>query len=257
MDDILPTLMRQPAAKESYTLPDGGTLVVHTLALGPSNAYLLETEAGMILVDAGPPLMGSVIGNYLEEIGRDDLKLIYITHAHLDHYGSAAEVRRLTDAPIAIHPEDAAHLADGKTKLGDVRGWKRLSNLTLPWIEPMLTIEKTEADILVEDGDRLDAYGLPATVLHVPGHTPGSTAIVVDGGVSFVGDLLSATGDPHVQGSYAYDWLQLPGSLRHLASYKPTFLYAGHGASAIDGAALDALTTEFEAELASRRRGDQ
>jgi hydroxyacylglutathione hydrolase len=253
MRDILPTILRQPSALDRYTLPDGTEMTVHTLALGPSNSYLIETDAGMVLIDAGSPLMGSVVTSYLEEIGRDDLKLIFITHAHIDHYGSAAAIRRETGAPIAIHPDDAEHMAAGKTELGMVRDWAQLSNWTLPWIEPLLTIEETEADILVEDGERLDEYGLPATVVHVPGHTPGSSAVVVDGGVSFVGDLLSATGDPHVQESYAYDWSLLSGSLRRLLAYEPTYLYAGHGARPIDGANLNELITEYEAELAARR----
>ncbi len=256
MQDFLSTIMRQPAANDDYTLPDGSALTVHTLNLGASNAYLLETESGLVLVDAGTPFVASIILDYLAKIGRDDLNLIYITHAHIDHYGSAAEIRRRTGAPIAIHPDDAAALAAGATDLGIVRDLERVSALALPFVEPLLTIEDTEPDILVEDGDRLDAYGLPATVIHVPGHTPGSTAIVFDGGISFVGDLLAATGDPHVQSSYAYDWSLFPASLRHLAAYEPTQLYTGHGPAAIDGNDLEKLTQQFETSFPALRKNN-
>ena len=57
----------------------------------------------------------------MHELGRSDLKLIWITHAHYDHYGSAAALRELTGARIGIHPADAGDLAAGKSRLGTPR----------------------------------------------------------------------------------------------------------------------------------------
>jgi glyoxylase-like metal-dependent hydrolase (beta-lactamase superfamily II) len=78
------------------------SLKIHSLQLGPSIAYLIESESGLVLVDAGVPELDKVILAYLKKIGRDDLKLIYITHAHLDHYGSAEALRQATGAQIAF-----------------------------------------------------------------------------------------------------------------------------------------------------------
>jgi glyoxylase-like metal-dependent hydrolase (beta-lactamase superfamily II) len=199
----------------------------------------------MILVDAGLPLFATVIEHYMEQIGRDDLKLIYITHAHIDHYGSAAEMRRRTGAPIAIHADDAESMAVGTTELGVVRDWIWISKKALPFLEPMLTVEPTEPDIILHDGDRLDEYGVPATVVHTPGHTPGSSTLMVDGGVAFVGDLLSASGEDHVQQSYAHNWIQIGESLKKLATYHPQVLYTGHGDNAITAETLHELTEAY------------
>jgi glyoxylase-like metal-dependent hydrolase (beta-lactamase superfamily II) len=88
--------------------------------------HLIEGRDGVVLVDAGAPRKEELILRRLREIGRDDLRLIYITHDHLDHYGSAAAVKRSTGAAIAVHEADAEAMALGRTPLGSVRLWGHL-----------------------------------------------------------------------------------------------------------------------------------
>ena len=245
IDQLITRAFKQTPVYDEYELPNGETYRVYTIDLVASNAYLVATDEGMILVDAGLPLFAPVIEHYMEQIGRDDLKLIYITHAHIDHYGSAAEMRRRTGAPIAIHADDAESMAAGKTELGVVRDWIWISKKALPFLEPMLTVEPTEPDIILHDGERLDEYGVPSTAVHTPGHTPGSSTLMVDGGVGFVGDLLSASGEDHVQQSYASDWIRLGESLKKLATYHPQVLYTGHGDNAITAETFRELTEAY------------
>ncbi|MCB9150311.1 MAG: MBL fold metallo-hydrolase [Caldilineaceae bacterium] len=70
--------------------PHGLSVRIHPIAIGPINCYLIESAEGLVLVDAGLPLLEQPILNKMAEIGRADLRLIFITHAHIDHYGSAA-----------------------------------------------------------------------------------------------------------------------------------------------------------------------
>lgn len=249
LDQLIATVLGQEPNFDEYDLPDGSTLEVHTINLIFSNAYLLVTDDGMILVDAGMPLFAPVILDYMDQIGRDDLNLIYITHAHLDHYGSSAELRRDTGAPIAIHEADAESMSMGRTQLGQVRNLRWLSKTTLPWIEPLLTVEPTEPDVILQDGDRLDDYGVPAEVVYTPGHTPGSSVLLVDNGVAIVGDLLSASSrEGHVQRSYAHDWRQIVASLKKLQQYDPQVYYAGHGERPISAERANELIEEFPRE---------
>ena len=81
----------------------GSDVLVHRINLGASNVYLLETPEGMILVDAGIPYSQSLVLRKMEQLGRDDLKLIYITHADIDHYGGANALREAT-ARADRHP---------------------------------------------------------------------------------------------------------------------------------------------------------
>lgn len=218
---------------------------IHRIALGPINSFLIESAEGLVLVDAGLPLLEQQILAKMVEIGRDDLRLIFITHAHIDHYGSAADLRRRTDALIAIHRADAATMARGATTLGSVRHLpNEVSDVVLPWIEPMLTIEPTSADILLEDGDRLDEYGLDAFVMHTPGHTLGAASLIVEERVAFVGDLIAVRQQPQAQSSFADNWAVLAESLERLQHFAPELVFTGHGHRPLTNEELQSLRVQ-------------
>lgn len=216
---------------------------VHRIRAGLGEAYLIENDAGLFLVDTGSPHCERIILRRMRALGRDDLRLIFITHAHLDHYGSAAALRRITGAPIAIHPADADAITQGETVLGETRGRGRLLSYLYPWLEHYLRPEPTPPDLLVNDGDILVPFGLSATVWHTPGHTAGSCSLIVREHLAFVGDLLSDGRQPHPQRYFASDWKALRDSLVRLQSLRPTWIYAGHGRRPIHGAMLGTIIT--------------
>jgi hydroxyacylglutathione hydrolase len=214
---------------------------IHSLHAGMGTVHLIEAEDGWVLVDAGSPGNAEPILEALGSVGDGTLQLIYITHAHFDHYGNARALHQQTGAPIAIHQADKAAMAAGKTPIRSAHGYGRVARLFLPFLEWILRPQPTLADIVLTDGQRLDAYGLDAVVLHTPGHTPGSSSLIVPGQVAFVGDLLSTRGGLHVQDLYATDWSKLAHSLARLQEYELSHLYAGHGRRPASGAALQAL----------------
>lgn len=210
---------------------------VHTLSLLLSQAYWVETEGGVILVDAGSPGEHRAI---LRQI-KGDLALIFLTHAHFDHVGSAKAIGTATGAPIAIHGADAADLVEGVTRLGAVRGRGHIGRVLLPLAETILRPQPTRPDLLLDDGDTLSALGLDATLIHTPGHTPGSSTLLLAGELAFVGDLLTTTGAAHAQGMYASDWSQIQPSIRRVADRNPRLVYCGHGKKPASGHDLTQL----------------
>jgi hydroxyacylglutathione hydrolase len=247
VDSAIDTGFDYLLAPNVVELEDG--IKVHPLHLGPSIAYLIESESGLVLVDAGMPKLDKIILAYLKKIGRDDLKLIYITHAHLDHYGSAEALREATGAQITVHEADADVMTAGKTRLGAFRDWETLSEFALPTVEDWLAVLKpTPPDFVVEDGDRLDEFGIDAYVVHTPGHTPGSSVLMLNDRYAFAGDLVSGTGSPHPQSTYAYDWDQLADSLKRVQSLNPELVFAGHGTDPITGEEFQELEPAFKSE---------
>lgn len=219
---------------------------IHRINMGPSNAYLIETDVGLILVDAGLPFSERLVLRKMDQIGRDDLSLIFITHAHIDHYGSANSLREKTGAPIAIHRADAETMALGHTELGTVRDWERTSNFALPFIEPLLKVPPTEADILLDDGDSLADYGVDGYVLHTPGHTPGSATLVLHNTYGFVGDLVSSSnGRMHAQRSFAEDWVQVAKSIERIKELDLDLIFPGHGSEPLTNEEINVLRANY------------
>lgn len=245
-----PQAIQQTDMNESTPIVDSPALRLHILQMGPANGYLIETEAGVTLVDAGLPTSTRRIQRTLARLERsNELCQIVITHAHIDHYGAAAELRDRTGAPILIHEADADAMAHGRTHLGSVRDWE-WSRAMLNRVEWMTSIRDTPADQTLADGDRLTACGLDALdarVLHTPGHTPGSLTLLITDPTTgatyaFAGDLFStAGGTPRIQSTYAHSWLQLAASVDKLRALAPTLTFPGHGSIAIDTATLDAM----------------
>lgn len=107
---------------------------------------------------------GDEIDEVMTRLGRHQLtvKQIIVTHAHIDHVGGAMKLKRLTGAPILLNQNDYALL-----KMLDVQA---------SWIG-MPAPEAVNIDASVGTGDKVQAGGLTADVLHTPGHTEGSICL--------------------------------------------------------------------------------
>jgi glyoxylase-like metal-dependent hydrolase (beta-lactamase superfamily II) len=180
----------------------------------------------------------------MSSLGRGDLRLIYITHAHIDHYGSAASLRKATKAPIAIHSADEYAMSHGESPLGEPRGRGRIVGAMMPLAERLIPLTPSKPDIVLKDGDSLRDYGLDAYVLHTPGHTKGSTSLIVEDRLAFVGDLLSTSGKPHAQRLFAQDWSVIEDSIDRLKAARPEWIYTGHGRRPLSYAELLQLEVE-------------
>ena len=221
-------------------------LQVHSIFTPMATTYLIESESGLVLIDAGLPGHERHVLRRMRRLGRDDLRLIFITHAHLDHYGSAATLKRLTGAAIASHRADEKAMAQGKTPIRSARNRGRLVLPFMPLIEAVVRLEPTPPDILLDDGDNLRDRDIDlnfdAMVLHTPGHTPGSSCLIIDGRLAFVGDLISTAPHSTVQKFFADDWSLIPESLARLQALRPEWVYSGHGYRPLSGEKLQRLT---------------
>jgi glyoxylase-like metal-dependent hydrolase (beta-lactamase superfamily II) len=165
---------------------------VHCIPLGFDNCYVLVGD-GAVVLDAGQPRKGRTFSKRIQQVSIQpaDVNLILLTHAHWDHMGSAAEIKSITGAPLAVHEREADWVESGNPPLPPgLTTWGRtftaLHRLAMPFIDvPSATVDMRLGD----ESMSLDHYGVPGTVVHTPGHSPGSVSVVLENGDAFVGDL--------------------------------------------------------------------
>ncbi len=214
------------------------TMQVHPISCGLGIAFLIETDQGLYLIDSGSPGQQDRVLAKMRELGRTDLKLIWITHAHYDHYGSAAGLRKLTGAKIGVHPADAESMINGQSPLGTWHSYGFIYPVAQSIVSRMNPLPATPPDFTLEDSQTHEPFGLNAVVLHTPGHTPGHTCLLLEDGTAFTADLIGSFPRLRLQGLLATDWSQLPGSLGRLQAAQPEWIYTGHVRRRIPGALI-------------------
>jgi glyoxylase-like metal-dependent hydrolase (beta-lactamase superfamily II) len=161
------------------------------LRLGIANAYVVD-DGGLTLIDTG---MAGGAGTVLEALrgighGPEDLVRIVVTHAHPDHSGSLAALKRASRAEAWMHGLDAALIRRGVA----ARPFTPSPGL-LPWLAARLfmraerpEIEPHEIEHELQDGSLVS--GTTLTAIHAPGHSAGHVALwwPRHGGVLFAGD---------------------------------------------------------------------
>lgn len=207
---------------------------VITIGLGFVNCYLVRAGDGFILIDSGMPTSRAALEKKLIEAGckPGNLKLVLLTHGDVDHTGSAASLAAKYGAQIAIHPADAAWAFDGQPMpereitSQPMRLFFRLARSSFR--RSADAIEPARADILLEEGMSLAPFGYDGLVYHIPGHTPGSVAVLGASGDLFPGDTLQNFTRPG-PAVIIHNPEQLGASVARLKTLGAKTAYPGHG----------------------------
>jgi hydroxyacylglutathione hydrolase len=163
-----------------------------------SNAYLVaDRERGTgVLIDGNDDL-----GPLLDLAERNGIEIthVLVTHPHGDHVAGLSEARqRLGNPPLVAHEATAAELDD-------------------------------EVEVILADGEKLDAGGLEVEAIFTPGHAAGHLAYLVNGSDVFTADVLfkGTVGGTMAPGASGFDDLQ--ASVMRLLELPPeTRVHPGH-----------------------------
>ena len=183
------------------------------------------------MVDTGVPETAPKLLKRLGElgVGTGDLKLIVVTHAHIDHFGGVRALKEAYAAPVAVQRQDAPWLEKGVS--GPMKGQNALGRFAAGRPRPEQSDLGTAPDIVWADELDLKPYGVAGRLLHAPGHTTGSGAVVLDSGDILIGDTLMGSLPRHAPKTpfVAEDMAALVQSLKDLLAMEPELLWPGHG----------------------------
>ncbi len=138
------------------------------------NSFVLRDDDGQVtLVDTGLKSAPPRILAALQEIGSSpsDVTRILLTHGHSDHAGGAARMREETQAPLAVHADDAATVREGSAPPLDQ------SLLMGRLLKRGGKSPAAPVDEELHDGQVIDVGG-GLRVLHTPGHSPGHVSFL-------------------------------------------------------------------------------
>jgi len=188
------------------------------------SSFLIVTPAGHVVIDSGEAESVPFIRANIEKLGfrMSDVRLLLAGHAHFDHVGGHADMKRLTGAQVVAMDADREALESGvdRSALG-AQGWKPV-----------------HVDRAVKDGETVTLGGVTLTAHLTPGHTQGCTtwttdatengrkfqvafvcSVTINDGVHLVGN----TRVPQIADHYAQ-------AFRVLHTLKPDVFVAEHGA---------------------------
>ena len=220
-------------------MSDPRIIRIPILPFGMVNCHLIAGPAGCILIDTGLPGSEGKIGRALrrEGLAFKDIRLIVITHAHVDHAGSAARLRALSGAPIVAHAGDLRYYTQELAMTFCATGW--FGRLFLKTGLIRRPYAPFVPDILLAADDILDlvSYGMAGAVRHTPGHTDGSISVELASGQAMVGDLIASgvllggiwrTGHA-IRPPFEDDPQQTAAALQRLLDSGAGTFYMGHG----------------------------
>jgi glyoxylase-like metal-dependent hydrolase (beta-lactamase superfamily II) len=222
--------MKKSDFKNKVTIPKN----IKVLELGFVNAYLIKGNGEFLLVDTGLSKMWPELEKSLVDAGclPDKLKLVILTHGDSDHTGNCRILQEKYKAKIAMHADDQAIVDSGFS--GKRKMKSRIMRIMffairlLRLLKLMGAANKFKANIYLHDGQDLKEYGFAASIIHLPGHTRGSIAVLTEAGDLFIGDTMVNRKKPEPANIIENEG-ELRRSMAKLGKYDIKRVYPGHG----------------------------
>jgi glyoxylase-like metal-dependent hydrolase (beta-lactamase superfamily II) len=201
---------------------------------GYLNMYVIDTGAGLIVVDAGlnqASIHKLEKGLKANKYSFADVRHILITHHHFDHIGGLSYLQERTQATTYAHHLDAPYIrgeappayADKDTLRGASRQVARFLRDDAP---------PARVDVELQGGEKLNRVLPGLQVVHLPGHSPGHVGYYLPESHTLIGgDVMLSTpfGLRMPLRAPTFNWEEAQESVRKVAAMDILVLCLGHG----------------------------
>lgn len=198
---------------------------------GVGHCYLVIHQEGYFLVDTGSPGLSDKIIKNITSRGLNicDLQFIFLTHTHYDHAGNAFALKHASNAPIIVHESEAHLLSNGWHDIpkGTNTWFKIISFFGRKFSPSRAQFDSVEADIVFTSEYSTQLLGAETTILHTPGHTMGSSSLLINRQL-FTGDSLFNIAGKHWP-PFANDQKELLKTWHRFEKMDLEYLYPAHG----------------------------
>jgi hydroxyacylglutathione hydrolase len=201
------------------------------LLWGRSNVFLLTNGIVNILIDTSVPRNYHKLVKRLKSLSIGYIDYIILTHSHYDHAGNASAIKESFKTNIILQKDEMNYL-----KKGDITIPKGTNIFTYFITKQfgflattLLKCPVCESDIIFDAIFDLNEFGFDSYIIHTPGHSIGSSCVIVDNEIALVGDTMFGVFPWSVFPPFADDAKQMVSSWGKLLATNCSLFLPSHG----------------------------
>lgn len=188
------------------------------------NLYVIKGIDGDILIDTGFIGIRRDLKKWLDNF---NIKLVILTHAHVDHIWNASYIKKLYNCDIALSVNDLKNIDNSKINSKPAKPkyklWTNIMNLGMR----KFIAEEFDVNILLYNNQTLKNYGLDLKIIALPGHTDGSIGILYKDYL-FAGDALVNRGKYPTIAFQNQNNKKAYESFKKIINISPKVIFLGH-----------------------------
>lgn len=188
------------------------------------NLFVIKGENGDILIDTGFIGMRKNLKKWLDKF---NIKLIILTHAHIDHIWNTSYIKNLYNCKVALSENDIVNLDNSKINSKPSKKiyklWTKIMNFGMKKFIP----ESFDIDIPLKEKQIINQYGVKLNIISLPGHTTGSIGILYKNYL-FAGDALVNRGKKPEIAYQNQNNKQALKSYKKIIQLSPKIIFLGH-----------------------------